>query len=760
MPTSRFPARSHGARLAAGLLALALTAAVAATVASGALRHSTFYSCPPAGTPSISSVSWTALSKSVTVSATVNPNGSPTVVSYATTGTLTTNLPGHDNDLVFTGAFPGLGAPLQIQYSDPGVINSALSILAGPSPQIDVRLATDADGDIISTAASIMAAINAHLVAQTMVTASLAPGNDGSGVVEAFGLTHLAVISGVSVGVPVGAAQSVQTIIEGLTPGTPYNIVYTATNECATATPNHVSTNISALTRSESGVHVAGIWASAPTDPLSTIGGTVVVAPDPAGNVGPGDASLTCTGSLDYDSAVPLGTATDMAFCATPFQAGGSVTLTATAGANSYFAGWTGDCAAWGLNPVCYTNVIGAVDTVAKFTNRPQLFVSFAGDGDGTVTSVPAGIDCTFTSVTCQASFAPDTTVTLTATATSGGAFLAWGGDATACGTTPTCTLTLVDDLNVSVLFSGKPTLYVFRGGSGTGTVTASSNEINCSATSQLCSATYPFGATVVLTATPNAGSTFAGWGTDLASCYGTSPTCAILTSFSQSVTAIFASGYTLSVTPSGTGSGEVTSSPSGISCPPTCSEVFPEGSAVTLSVDALAGSVFAGWDDGPCFDRNVAAPCTVTLTDDTELPVVFMNPAASTLKRGATSYKGCTIVGSARNDTLIGTNGDDVICGGGGNDTLVGNGGNDVLNGGNGNDRLACSSSCRMFGGAGNDTLSAHGGGYSQLFGGLGNDTLLAHNNARNLLDGGAGRNTARFDRKLDVLHRIQRKL
>jgi Ca2+-binding RTX toxin-like protein len=64
------------------------------------------------------------------------------------------------------------------------------------------------------------------------------------------------------------------------------------------------------------------------------------------------------------------------------------------------------------------------------------------------------------------------------------------------------------------------------------------------------------------------------------------------------------------------------------------------------------------------------------------------------------------------------------------------------------------------MYGGAGNDTLIAKGGGYSQLFGGVGNDLLLGHNNARTLLDGGAGRNTARFDRKLDVLRKIQRKL
>jgi Ca2+-binding RTX toxin-like protein len=79
---------------------------------------------------------------------------------------------------------------------------------------------------------------------------------------------------------------------------------------------------------------------------------------------------------------------------------------------------------------------------------------------------------------------------------------------------------------------------------------------------------------------------------------------------------------------------------------------------------------------------------------------------------------------------------------------------------GGNGNDKLLCSSSCREYGGAGNDTLMTKGRGFSELFGGAGNDLLLGHNNARTLIDGGTGRNTARFDRHLDALRKIQKKL
>ncbi|MDX6502943.1 MAG: hypothetical protein QOE29_68, partial [Gaiellaceae bacterium] len=196
-----------GARLAAGLLALAAATSVAVTVASGAIHHTAAYSCPPAGTPTIGGTSWTALSQSVSVTATVNPNGAPTVLSYATTGTLTTNLPGPENDLVFTGTAPGRGEPLGIIYTTPGTISQPLIVSMQPL-DVKVQLQTDADGDVISTANDVMAAINADPVASLSVIVSLAPGNDGTGIVTSFS-TKLVVLSGVSAGIAAGSAQTV-----------------------------------------------------------------------------------------------------------------------------------------------------------------------------------------------------------------------------------------------------------------------------------------------------------------------------------------------------------------------------------------------------------------------------------------------------------------------------------------------------------------------------------------------------------------------
>ena len=69
---------------------------------------------------------------------------------------------------------------------------------------------------------------------------------------------------------------------------------------------------------------------------------------------------------------------------------------------------------------------------------------SIQNDGDGVVTSAPAGINCTITdrsrSGTCEASFPEGTTVTLTATPAGGNTFGHWVGGP--CTAAPTCEVT------------------------------------------------------------------------------------------------------------------------------------------------------------------------------------------------------------------------------------------------------------------------------------------------------------------------------
>lgn len=76
-----------------------------------------------------------------------------------------------------------------------------------------------------------------------------------------------------------------------------------------------------------------------------------------------------------------------------------------------------------------------------------------------------------------------------------------------------------------------------------------------------------------------------------------------------------------LTVTKSGTGSGTVTSSPSGLSCGSTCLASFTTGQSVTLTATASSGSVFSGWS-GNC--SGTAATASVTMSASQSCTATF----------------------------------------------------------------------------------------------------------------------------------------
>ena len=77
-----------------------------------------------------------------------------------------------------------------------------------------------------------------------------------------------------------------------------------------------------------------------------------------------------------------------------------------------------------------------------------------------------------------------------------------------------------------------------------------------------------------------------------------------------KSVTATFtASTYTLTVTKTGGGSGQVTSTPPGINCGTTCSHSYAAGTLVTLTATPAKNSTFTGWS-GACTGTGRGARC------------------------------------------------------------------------------------------------------------------------------------------------------
>jgi hypothetical protein len=150
----------------------------------------------------------------------------------------------------------------------------------------------------------------------------------------------------------------------------------------------------------------------------------------------------------------------------------------------------------------------------------------------------------------------------------------------------------------------------------GSGTITSDIAGIACGAD---CIESYLNGTVVTLTATPEAGFTFTGWG---GACSGTG-TCVVTMNVAQSVSATFTpTTYSLSV--SLMGSGTVTSDVAGIACGADCSESYLSGTTVTLSAAPEAGSTFTGWSGAGCAGTGT---CVVTMSTAQNVTATFTTP-------------------------------------------------------------------------------------------------------------------------------------
>jgi hypothetical protein len=134
-----------------------------------------------------------------------------------------------------------------------------------------------------------------------------------------------------------------------------------------------------------------------------------------------------------------------------------------------------------------------------------HLSLGFTGQGSALVATNPVA--------TCPANYFPwgyPVTVSGASPAT-GWQIGGWSGTDNGASTSDTNVVTMPVG-NQSALVQYVPIQYplqVFPGGTGTGTIVSDLPGINCGST---CSAGYPYGTTVTLTATPAFGSSFGGW--------------------------------------------------------------------------------------------------------------------------------------------------------------------------------------------------------------------------------------------------------
>lgn len=104
---------------------------------------------------------------------------------------LATGVVGSNNAITFTSKTPGTASEsIKIQLKDPSANSQDLAVSVA-ADTIVVSLKTGSAGAIESTAAQVIAAVNAHLVAKTLVSAANTGASTGAGVVAAVAATAL-----------------------------------------------------------------------------------------------------------------------------------------------------------------------------------------------------------------------------------------------------------------------------------------------------------------------------------------------------------------------------------------------------------------------------------------------------------------------------------------------------------------------------------------------------------------------------------------
>ena len=261
-----------------------------------------------------------------------------------------------------------------------------------------------------------------------------------------------------------------------------------------------------------------------------------------------GSGSGTVTSSppgIDCGSAGGSG-GTD---CSEFYDLGEIVTLTAQPAPGSTFDGWT----ASGGSPTCSGSgecsitMSGTQQVTATFTLEQHILsLALAGNGSGTVTSSPPGIDCGSAggSTDCSETFDYGTVVTLTAQPAPGSSFDGWTttGGSPACSGSGVCSLTMIEAKDVTATFSlNTYELSVALSGTGSGMVTSSPPGIACapSPAPADCSELFAYGTPVTLTAQAAQGSVFEGWS---GACSGAGA-CVVTISEARQVSASFRAG-------------------------------------------------------------------------------------------------------------------------------------------------------------------------------------------------------------------------
>ena len=355
------------------------------------------------------------------------------------------------------------------------------------------------------------------------------------------------------------------------------------------------------------------------------------------------DAAGAGSGTITSSPAGISRTATagvESGTCVGPFDHPTQVTLTAAANsATSTFSGWSGACTGPGACVVTMSEARAVTATFALI--RRSLTLTMTGEGTGTVTSSPAGIECALAgqaSKICTGTFDHGTVVSLTASPGAGMTFTGWAG---ACTGTGPCTVTM-DAARAVTARIVPPTfpLTLLRAGNGVGYVEFINPERpSCSTSTNLCVLAINAGTVVLFRASlSNALGHVALSGCDRGdgTYYGQVGECQITVNGPDTVTVTFHTPSTkVVVNGSGTGVGIVhIGGAANVSCTITAGEGGCEWemfgmlqSDLEVRATAKPGSVFGGLIGCPGIPAGVVSlhpSCTVRAWQHATVTAIF----------------------------------------------------------------------------------------------------------------------------------------
>ena len=212
-----------------------------------------------------------------------------------------------------------------------------------------------------------------------------------------------------------------------------------------------------------------------------------------------------------------------------------------------------------------------AVVAAEVLSGGAPSILSVTSSAGGSVTLNPPG-----------GSYAPGSSVTLSAVPAAGFVFSGWSGALT--GSANPATLVMDANKSVTATFASAPGFTVTVQPTTGGSVTLNPPG-----------GVYASGTSVSVTATPSAGFAFAGWGGALS---GTANPATLLVNANQTISASFVAQFQLSVSTTGTGS--LSLSPAG--------GLYAPGTLVTLTAVPGAGASFLGWGGSLAGTQNPAS--------------------------------------------------------------------------------------------------------------------------------------------------------